>query len=336
MRTFDRPVRWGIIGVGNVTENKSGPALAKAEGSTLVAVMRRDAAAAADYARRHGVPRHYADADALIHDAEVDAVYVATPPDSHADYAERVARAGKPVYVEKPMARTAAECDQMIDACQEAGVPLFVAYYRRAMPRFELIRQLLEDGAIGTVLTVNVHHLGVDSTNQDRLPWRVIPAISGGGFFVDLAAHALDVFDHWFGPVTDVAGRATSHGLYPAEDTVTMSWAHSDGVQATGTWCFCAGRSSDEIRVEGTQGTLTTSCFGEEPVRLVTTGGERVIDAPYPRHVQQPLIQTIVDELHGRGRSPSTGESARRTSAVIDSVLADYRRSGATRGDQAV
>jgi predicted dehydrogenase len=326
MRTLDGPVRWGIIGVGNVTEKKSGPGLAKAEGSALVAVMRRDADAAADYSRRHGVPRHYADADALVQDDGVDAVYVATPPDSHAEYAIRVARAGKPVYVEKPMARTAAECDAMIAACQEAGVPLFVAYYRRAMPRFELVHQLLDEGAIGTVLTVNVHLLGVDRTDRDHLPWRVIPSIAGGGFFVDLAAHALDVFDHWFGAISEVAGQAANRGgSYPAEDTVTMSWRHANGVQGTGTWCFCTSRSTDEILIEGTLGTLATSCFGEEPVRLVTGSGERSIEAPYPRHVQQPLIQTIVDELHGRGRCPSTGETARRTSAVIDSVLAGYR-----------
>ena len=326
MRTFDGPIRWGIIGVGSVTETKSGPGLAKAQGSALVAVMRRDAQAAADYARRHGVPRHYADADALINDDDVDAVYVATPPDSHAEYAIRVARAGKPVYVEKPMARTAAECDAMIDACVAAGVPLFVAYYRRAMPRFELVHRLLDEGAIGTVLTVNVHHLGVDSTDPDHLPWRVIPTIAGGGFFVDLASHALDVFDHWFGPIGDVAGRATNHGgIYPAEDTVTMSWSHAGGVQGTGSWCFCASRSSDQITVEGTAGTLFMSCFGEEPIRLVTASGERAIEATYPEHVQQPLIQTIVDELHGSGRCPSTGDSARRTSAAIDAVLAGYR-----------
>ena len=204
--------------------------------------------------------------------------------------------------------------------------PLFVAYYRRAMPRFELVHRLLDEGAIGTVLTVNVHLLGVDTTDRDHLPWRVIPAIAGGGFFVDLAAHALDVFDHWFGPVTEVAGQAANHGgIYPAEDTVTMNWAHADGVQGTGTWCFCASRSTDEILIEGTQGTLSMSCFGEEPVRLTTGSGERTIEAAYPEHVQQPLIQTIVDELHGHGRCPSTGETARRTSAVIDSVLAGYR-----------
>jgi predicted dehydrogenase len=113
-------VRWGIIGVGDVTERKSGPGFQQAERSELVAVMRRTGELAADYARRHGVPRWYDDADALIADPEVDAVYVATPPDTHRHYALRAAAAGKPVYVEKPMARTADECNEMIEACEAA------------------------------------------------------------------------------------------------------------------------------------------------------------------------------------------------------------------------
>ena len=124
LTTVER-VRWGIIGVGNVTESKSGPGFQRAERSELVAVMRRNGDLAADYARRHDIPRWYDDADELINDPDVDAVYVATPPDSHRDYAVRVAQAGKPVYVEKPMARTALECEDMIAACDEAGVGLY-------------------------------------------------------------------------------------------------------------------------------------------------------------------------------------------------------------------
>src|SRR5687768_17696565 len=123
-----KPIRWGIIGCGDVTEVKSGPALQNAEHSRLVAVMRRTGSLARDYAERHGVPRWYDDADALIGDPEVDAVYVATPPDSHKDYTLRAARAGKPVYVEKPMALNFAECQAMVQACRDAGVPLFVAF----------------------------------------------------------------------------------------------------------------------------------------------------------------------------------------------------------------
>ena len=151
-------VRWGIIGVGNVTERKSGPGFQQAERSELVAVMRRNGDLAADYARRNNVPRWYDDADELINDPQVDAVYVATPPSSHKEYVIRAARAGKPVYVEKPMARTAAECEEMMSACEEAGVGLFVAYYRRALPRFVTVKELMDGGWVGQLRSVSVRN----------------------------------------------------------------------------------------------------------------------------------------------------------------------------------
>src|SRR5436309_7352124 len=117
-----KTVRWGIIGCGDVCEVKSGPGFQKASGSALVAVMRRDGEKARDFAARHGVPKWYDDAQQLIADAEVDAVYVATPPDSHEQCAVAALRAGKPVLVEKPMARKFAECQRMVGAAQEASV----------------------------------------------------------------------------------------------------------------------------------------------------------------------------------------------------------------------
>ena len=191
-----RDIRWGIIGCGAVTEVKSGPGLQKAERSRLVAVMRRNASLAEDYARRHGVPRWYSDARDLLADPEVDAVYVATPPSTHREYARLAAAAGKPVYVEKPMARTHAECLEMIAACREAGVALYVAYYRRAQPRFLKVRDLLAAGAIGAPrsVTVTLHQPPpAPVARPEDLPWRVRPEISGGGLFVDLGSHTLDL-----------------------------------------------------------------------------------------------------------------------------------------------
>lgn len=325
-------VRWGIIGVGDVTERKSGPGFRQAERSELVAVMRRNGDLAADYARRNHVPRWYDDADELIHDPAVDAVYVATPPDSHREYAVRVAQAGKPVYVEKPMARTAQECEEMLAACQQAGVELFVAYYRRAMPRFGTVKDLLDSGRIGQLRSVSIR-------NERSGPvggavhegWRVDPEISGGGHFVDLGSHTLDLLDWLFGPVTYAAGVATNRGgRYRAEDLVTGVFEFSSGVEGVGTWNYDSFQHQDEIEIIGTAGSLRFSCFAQEPLRLRTAGGEEHINAPYPETVQLPLIQAVVDQLTGQGRSPSTGDSAVRTSRVIDGLLADYRsRSGA-------
>ncbi|SPD86195.1 Oxidoreductase [Micropruina glycogenica] len=321
-------VRWGIVGVGDVTERKSGPAFQQADRSELVAVMRRDAAKAADFAARHAVPRWYDDADALIADPEVDAVYIATPPDSHRDYVERVAAAGKPVYVEKPMARTATECRAMIDACETAGVPLFVAYYRRAMPRFEIARELISGGRLGEVRSVIIRtqHPGPDLSGG--LPWRLDPQVSGGGLFVDLGSHTLDWLDHVFGPVTEAAGRA-SHPLAgpgSVETVVSASFRFAGGVSAVGLWDFDAAERVDRIEIIGTEGSLALSSFGPEPLMLTSGGVTEEIAAPYPDVVQRPLVQGIVDVLTGRAHTAvSTGESALRTASVVDAVLADYR-----------
>lgn len=322
-------VRWGIIGCGNVTEKKSGPAFGKAEGARLVAVMRRDAAKAEDYARRHKVPRWYADADALIHDPEVDAVCVATPPDSHADYARRVAAAGKPVYVEKPMARTAGECATMIEACRAAGVPLFVAYYRRALPYFRRVKELVDGGAIGPVRCVRAELVyppqrGDRDTDKAAQNWRVDPQIAGGGYFFDLASHQLDYLDFLLGPIEDAAGQTANHaGWYAAEDAVCASWRFAGGALGSGHWCFTArpGRRTDRVELVGGDGTLSFSTFDFAPIRLETELGVReFVEAP-PEHVQQPLIQEAVDQLLGRGRCTSSGESALRTARVMDRIV---------------
>jgi predicted dehydrogenase len=154
-----RVIRWGVIGCGDVTEVKSGPGFQKARYSQLVAVMRRTGVLAEDYARRHGVPRWYDKAEDLINDPEVDAVYIATPPASHKDYTLLSAQAGKPVYVEKPMALNGEECQAMLQSCHAAGVPLLVAYYWRALARFARIKELIDTQAIGEVRFVS-NHLG--------------------------------------------------------------------------------------------------------------------------------------------------------------------------------
>ena len=316
-------VRWGIIGVGNVTERKSGPGFRQAERSELVAVMRRRGDLAADYARRNNVPRWYDDADELINDPEVDAVYVATPPDSHREYVVRVAQAGKPVYVEKPMARTAAECEDMISACNQAGVGLFVAYYRRAMPRFATVKELLDGGRIGQLRSVSIRN---EQPAQVDGGWRVNPEISGGGHFVDLGSHILDLLDWLLGPVTHAAGVATNRGgRYPAEDLVTGVFGFRSGVEGVGVWNYDSFHAKDQVEITGTAGALRFSCFADEPLRLRTERGVERIEAPYPETVQLPLIQTVVDALTGHGESPGDGHSALRTARVIDGLLSDYR-----------
>jgi 1,5-anhydro-D-fructose reductase (1,5-anhydro-D-mannitol-forming) len=327
-------IRWGSIGCGDVCEVKSAPGLQKATGSDLVAVMRRDAAKAADFATRHGVPRSYSDAEALVGDPEVDAVYVATPPSTHLMYAQMAARAGKPVYVEKPMAPTTAECEQMIAACAAARVPLFVAYYRRALPRFVRIKTLLDEGRLGDVQAVTITLVRPpEAAHLDgkNLPWRVQPEIAGAGLFLDLASHTLDLLDHLLGPIAKVQGHASNRGgHYRAEDTVSGQLQFASGAHGVGLWCFVSGERTDRVELIGSRGRLTFSTFENDPVLLETAAGREEIQIPHPPHVQQPLIQLMVDELLGKPGPgcPSTGVTAARTTAVMDTLLASYRERG--------
>jgi 1,5-anhydro-D-fructose reductase (1,5-anhydro-D-mannitol-forming) len=316
-------VRWGIIGCGDVTEVKSGPAFQKVKGSLLVAVMRRNGALAADYAQRHGVPRWYDNADALIADPEVDAVYVATPPETHASYALKVAAAGKPAYVEKPMARNAAECDRMVAAFAKAQLPLYVAYYRRGLARFLEAAELLEGGAIGRVAGVSYRQAA--PFHQGTAGWRIDAAVAGGGHFLDLGSHTLDILDFLLGPLEHVAGEAANLASpYAVEDTVAMSFRTLTGIPGAASWNFASALRDDTLVLTGTTGRLTFSIFGNDSLTLETADGVQSIDRPNPMHVQQPLIQSVVDDLLGRGSCPSNGESAQRTSRVMDQVLSSY------------
>ena len=321
-----RTICWGMIGCGSVTEVKSGPGFRKASGSRLVAVMRRNGELARDYARRHGVPKWYDTAEALIADPEVDAIYVATPPYAHKTYALMAAQVGKPVYVEKPMALNFAECQTMLEAFRAAGLPLLVAYYRRALDRFLKIKEVVEAGLIGEPRAVTValcrRHLAPPPGTTD---WRVDPAVAGGGRFVDMACHTLDFLDYLLGPIRAARGLAANQAkLYQAEDTVTAAFEFESGVEGSGLWWFTSPTHVDRTEILGTRGRITFASFDEAPVLLQTDGETTEFTIPNPPHVQQPLIQTVVDQLNGVGRCPSTGETAARTTWVMDQILSPY------------
>jgi len=322
-------INWGIIGCGNVTEVKSGPAFNKVRDSRLIAVMRRDRLLAEDYARRHNVPKVYSDALDLINDKEVNAVYVATPPGSHAAYAIEVIRAGKPVYIEKPMAVTFAECEMINAAARQYNVPVFVAYYRRALPGFLRVKELINCGHIGKVRFVQIELFKPASAEEKagNPSWRVDPKLSGGGHFFDLASHQLDYLDYLFGPIVNTASVVLNQaGLYEAEDFVSASFVFESGVAGTGTWCFSVSQElrRDRIEIIGEKGAISFSTFSFEPIIVTTEKGVQELENERPEHVQYYLIEKIVAELEGRGNSPSSGITAARTSRVMDEMVAEY------------
>ena len=321
-------IRWGFIGCGEVTEYKSGPAFNNVEGSSIVAVMSRNADKARSYAERHGIGRWYTDPQALVDDPDVNAVYIATPPSSHATYAIMAMRAGKPVYVEKPLAASYEDCTRINHVCQETHVPCFVAYYRRYLPYFQKVESLLKGGTIGKVLNVQVRFAcpprQVDYNAPEERPWRIQPDIAGGGYFYDLAPHQLDLLQQLFGVIVKAEGHSANiGGLYEAEDTVSASFLFENNLPGSGSWCFAGHEAGKDDRIEliGTDGILTFSVFTYDPIHLYTTGGMKEFTVPNPQYVQQPLIQSVVETLQGRGDCQCTALSATPTNWAMDRIL---------------
>ncbi len=317
-------VKWGIIGCGDVTEVKSGPAFQLVENSELVAVMRRNGDLARDYAQRHNVAKWYNNANELINDPEVNAVYIATPPSSHSEYTIAAAKTRKPVYVEKPMAMNYEDAKQMIDVCEQNNIPLFVAYYRRALPRFLKVKELLHKKTIGDIKFVNIRYyekLREDDINGN-FNWRTDPNIAGCGYFCDLGSHIIDLIQFLIGDITEASGHASNmNKLYQSEDIVSGEFLFNSGAHGTGIWSFNASESRDEVEIVGSEGKIVYSTFMNNPIVLYRNENKEEFNIPHPKHIQQHLIESIVQELRGNGRCPSTGKTAIKTAWVMDRFL---------------
>jgi predicted dehydrogenase len=320
-------IQWGFIGCGEATEKKSGPAFEQVKGSSVVAVMSRDAEKAKSYAQRHGISKWYTDAQELVDDPQVNAVYIATPPSSHATFAIMAMRAGKPVYIEKPMAASYEDCARINRISEQTGIPCFVAYYRRYLPYFQKVKELIQNGAVGNVINVQIHFAQPPRAldyNSKNLPWRVLPVISGGGYFYDLAPHQLDLLQDMFGVILHAKGYTSNRGgLYKVEDTLSASFQFENGLPGSGSWCFVAHESATEdcIEIIGDQGVLRFSVFTFDPISLDTERGHEEFNIPNPQYVQQPLIQSVVDHLLKRGVCTCDNISATPTNWVMDKIL---------------
>ena len=324
-------LQWGFIGCGEVTELKSGPAFSEVEGSSVVAGMSRHEKNARSYAERHGIPKWYTDAQELIDDPDVNAIYIATPPSSHATYAIMAMKAGKPVYVEKPLAATYEDCARVNRVSEETGMPCFVAYYRRYLPYFQKVKDIVDNGIIGKTINVQIR-FATPPREQDygkdgKLPWRLQPDIAGGGYFYDLAPHQLDLLQHIFGVITEAHGICANRGgLYGAEDSVCASFEFEGGLPGSGSWCFVAHESAQEDRIEiiGDQGSVSFSVFDYQPIKLHTSEGTQTITVPNPPYVQYPIIKKVCEHLQGLAICECTSVSATPVNWVLDRILGKF------------
>lgn len=323
-----KEIKWGFIGCGEVTEKKSGPAFNEVPGSQVVAVMSRSEKKSRSYAERHHIRKWYTDAQELIDDPDVNAVYIATPPSSHATFAIMAMKAGKPVYVEKPLAASYNDCIRINRISEQAGVPCFVAYYRRYLPYFQKVKEIIQSGGIGDVINVQVRFSvpprDLDYHSGKEMPWRLQPDISGGGYFYDLAPHQIDLLQDLFGVITRAHGYPANRAhLYEAEDTISACFFFESGISGSGSWCFVGHESAKEdcIEIIGDKGSLSFSVFNYEPIRLINSEGKKDIVVPNPPYVQLPIIQKVIEDLQGIGICECTAISATPTNWVLDRIL---------------
>ena len=323
-----KQINWGFIGCGEVTEKKSGPAFNEVEGSQVVAVMSRSENKARSYAERHHVRKWYTDASELIEDPDVNAGYLAPPPSSHATFAIMAMRAGKPCYIEKPLAASYNDCIRINRISEQTGVPCFVAYYRRYLPYFQKVKEIIESGTIGNVVNVQVRFSvpprDLDFQSGKEMPWRLQPDIAGGGYFYDLAPHQIDLLQNLFGVITRAHGYPANRAhLYQAEDTLSACFFFESGIPGSGSWCFVGHESAKEdcIEVIGEKGSLSFSVFTYQPIEVITSEGKNLITVPNPPYVQLPLIKSVIQHLQGIGKCDCTSVSATAVNWVLDRVL---------------
>jgi 1,5-anhydro-D-fructose reductase (1,5-anhydro-D-mannitol-forming) len=316
-------IRWGIIGCGNVAEYKSGPPLYQTPGSELIAVMRRDATKAADFALRHGARRWTTDAAALIADVDVNTVYIASPHALHAEHVKLAAEAGKIVLCEKPLGISTAEAQLCVEVCRAHGVPLSVAYYRRYWPIVRQMRELLNDGAIGRVVAARVQLADYFAGDPDR-PWLTARELSGGGALANAGSHWVDLIRCLLGDIASVSAQCSSHASgFETEDTIVAQLETVEHALVSLSITLQSPITINEFDVSGTAGRLRATSLADGQLILDRVGREPQIFAlPRSRFAHAEFIVELIDRLRSNQPVPVPGEAA---VAVWRSMEAAYR-----------
>ncbi len=319
-----KKIKWGILGCGDVAEVKSGPAFQKIENSELIAVMRRDATKAKDFAKRHQVPIWYDNVEDLLNNDELDAIYIATPPASHLNYAIQVLNANKHVYLEKPMVLNKKEGVLLGDIVKKSNKKLTIAHYRRYLPAFMKVKELIDAHTIGDVRFADIQILqpsGNDMIAKSDTNWRVNPSLSGGGYFNDVAPHQIDLMYLYFGDYENAMGFSSNQQKkYNANDIVNGSILFKNNVQFRGIWCFNVAKSDqlDKCTIYGSKGSISFSFYGSE-VLLEVDNDIEIFKFVNPKHIQQPMIKEVVNYFLGHGENPCSVEEGLVTTSIMQS-----------------
>ncbi|MGD9496457.1 MAG: Gfo/Idh/MocA family protein [Armatimonadota bacterium] len=328
------PLRWAIVGCGDIANKRVAPAIVADANSEMLAFFSHTPARAEEMRARFGAARAYSDLSALLADDEVDAVYIASPQQRHCAETVAAAQAGKHVLCEKPMAVTLDECQRMVDACAQSGVALAVAYYRRWYPKARAMKRLIDEGAIGTPVRARIRVGGrYDPAEADWKYWRVTAA-AGGGALMDVGSHRLDVACYLLGEPARVAGLTGHLAMdYNVPDTETLICEMAGGAHLV---CECQWNlplASDEMEVHGTEGALIATPFdGDALVLRTPTGDSPIALEPNCHNVHLPLIASFAQRVSAGEPPEFDGIDGMQASRII---TAAYRSAHSGRWEEA-
>ena len=292
-----RTITWGAIGCGDVCERKSGPPLYQVPGCSLAGVTRRDAEKGRDFARRHGPCRFYEHAATLLADPAIDVVYIATHPDSHADYTIQAAAAGKHVLVEKEMAANADQCTAMIEACAAAGVSLSVAFYRRCYPSILTARDLITEGAIGQLQEIAIN---------DQFP----------------LSHRLDLAHFLGGPMATVQvdEEVLEAGSHAERGLVLTTITQQDGVRCRMNIGWKETDLIERLGIVGSTGSLVIDDLKGGRLTLTRAGNREDLRVPGLAYTHWGLIDNVAAHLRDGSPLACDGAEGRRSQVIEDMV----------------
>jgi predicted dehydrogenase len=308
-------VRWGVLGAGSVARRRVMPAMNASPRCAIRALMVRDLERARKLAGEFGAERHFDRVDALLADPGLDAVYVSSPVDLHCQHVLAAVARGKHVLCEKPMARSAAECRQMIDACQRAGVRLGICFVLRGWPIYHRVKQLIDGGRLGRLVEIRAHL--AKWTPRQEGEWRLDPARGGGGALIDVGSHYLDLFRFLAGEFARLAYMDSSAVFgWKVEESGFVLLEFRSGVHGVLSVSCAVPYPGRVLEVYGTEGTLL---LGQEELRLVTGAGEERWPAEFPDYYRG-LLDQFCRCLEEGGEPLATGLDGRRNLEAIETA----------------
>lgn len=321
-------IRWGLIGCGDIAAKRVAPALRDQPDSELVAVCRARAELAEPFARRFGARKWYADWPDLVADAEVDAVYVATPVHMHAPQTILAAEHGKHVLCEKPMALNPEECDRMIAAARAHRTKLGIAYYRHMYPLVLRLREIAEAGEIGKIILAQINAFErFDPPPGDPRYWFLRLDQAGGGPMFDFGCHRVEVLLHLFGSVERVAS-SVGRALFEreVEDTAVAILEMRCGTRAILSVTHAAAHSQDTLDLFGSEGSIHVPALNRGQVLVRTKDGDREESHPPHANLHLPCIDNFVKALQEGGEPAVSGEVGREVASVVQSIYSRSER----------